>query len=234
MNTFAELASSLEGRTIHDLIRGADDGWRPFLRRACHRVARPRVDRAGCAIALAQCALEEGGAVGEQARAWLDARGIRCLRPRAVGVNEALVMAFEVPRGTVFNVGAFADGRIVVGGGESAQVFDGDDGRPLARVAQVAGATALGRRLVGSRAKALAVADAEHLDAVRVFASDKKAASRYPSRLYPHPDGRRLVAGGVDNRIRLYAVSAGAVEGTNQLLESKFAHEGAVRALPCP
>lgn len=42
------------------------------------------------------------------------------------------------------------------------------------------------------------------------------------------PDGKRLVAGGVDNRIRLYSVSGGAAEGTNPLLESKFAHEGAV------
>ena len=42
------------------------------------------------------------------------------------------------------------------------------------------------------------------------------------------PDGRRLVAGGVDSRIRVWAISASALDGTNELLESKFAHEGPI------
>jgi WD40 repeat protein len=45
------------------------------------------------------------------------------------------------------------------------------------------------------------------------------------------PDGRRLVSGGVDNRIRFYQISESAAETTNPLLESKYAHEGAILRL---
>ncbi len=42
------------------------------------------------------------------------------------------------------------------------------------------------------------------------------------------PDGQRLAAGGVDNRIRVWQVSPQAKEGTNPLLITRFAHEGAI------
>ncbi|MDB6056839.1 MAG: Planctomycete cytochrome [Verrucomicrobiales bacterium] len=42
------------------------------------------------------------------------------------------------------------------------------------------------------------------------------------------PDGKKLVAGGVDSRIRTWQISENAAETTNPILESKFAHEGAV------
>src|SRR6266581_4220306 len=42
------------------------------------------------------------------------------------------------------------------------------------------------------------------------------------------PDGKQLVAGGVDNRIRVWQISDTAAETTNPLLESRFAHEGAI------
>jgi mono/diheme cytochrome c family protein len=44
-------------------------------------------------------------------------------------------------------------------------------------------------------------------------------------------DGKRLLAGGADNRIRVWSVSAEAKEGSNPILMSKFAHEGAVLSL---
>ncbi|HEX3720445.1 MAG TPA: c-type cytochrome domain-containing protein [Verrucomicrobiae bacterium] len=45
------------------------------------------------------------------------------------------------------------------------------------------------------------------------------------------PDGKHLVAGGADNRIRIWEVSESASETTNPLLDSKFAHDGAVLRL---
>ena len=42
------------------------------------------------------------------------------------------------------------------------------------------------------------------------------------------PDGKTLVAGGVDSRIRVWGVSEKAEEGSNPLLLTRFAHEGAI------
>jgi mono/diheme cytochrome c family protein len=42
------------------------------------------------------------------------------------------------------------------------------------------------------------------------------------------PDGKTVAAGGADNRLRLWSVSEQALEGTNPLLFTRFAHEGTV------
>jgi mono/diheme cytochrome c family protein/sugar lactone lactonase YvrE len=42
------------------------------------------------------------------------------------------------------------------------------------------------------------------------------------------PDGKTVAAGGADNRLRLWRVSEQALEGSNPLLFTRFAHEGTV------
>ena len=46
-----------------------------------------------------------------------------------------------------------------------------------------------------------------------------------------HPGGETLAAGGVDNRIRVWRLGPDVAEGTNVLLISEFAHEGAILRL---
>lgn len=45
------------------------------------------------------------------------------------------------------------------------------------------------------------------------------------------PDGKTVAAAGVDSRIRVWTVSARAIEGTNKLLQTRFAHEGSLLGL---
>lgn len=45
------------------------------------------------------------------------------------------------------------------------------------------------------------------------------------------PDGRVLLTGGGDNRLRAYQISPDAKEGSNELLATVFAHEGAILRL---
>ena len=42
------------------------------------------------------------------------------------------------------------------------------------------------------------------------------------------PDGKHLLAGGVDSRLRVWKISETGQEGTNPILHSRFAHEGAI------
>jgi hypothetical protein len=45
------------------------------------------------------------------------------------------------------------------------------------------------------------------------------------------PDGRHVIAGGVDSRVRVWKLSDSAKEGTNELVESLFAHDGPILRL---
>ncbi|MFZ4767516.1 MAG: WD40 repeat domain-containing protein, partial [Roseimicrobium sp.] len=42
------------------------------------------------------------------------------------------------------------------------------------------------------------------------------------------PDGKTLVAGGADSRIRVWSVTSSALEGSNKILATRFAHEGTI------
>ncbi len=42
------------------------------------------------------------------------------------------------------------------------------------------------------------------------------------------PDGQHVIAGGVDSRIRVWQISPSAKEGTNDVVESLFAHDGPI------
>lgn len=42
------------------------------------------------------------------------------------------------------------------------------------------------------------------------------------------PDGKTVVAGGADNRIRVWSVTSSALEGSNKILATRFAHEGTI------
>jgi hypothetical protein len=62
------------------------------------------------------------------------------------------------------------------------------------------------------------VADGERLDTLKESTQELYA-------LAISPDGTRLAAAGVDNRIRIWRLTPDAREGTNLLVETKFAHE---------
>lgn len=42
------------------------------------------------------------------------------------------------------------------------------------------------------------------------------------------PDGKTLVAGGADSRIRVWSVTSSALEGSNKIVATRFAHEGTI------
>jgi len=65
------------------------------------------------------------------------------------------------------------------------------------------------------------VASGERLDTFSQPTKDQYAVA------FTH-DGRYVLAGGVDSRIRVWQISASAKEGTNELVESLFAHDGPI------
>lgn len=65
------------------------------------------------------------------------------------------------------------------------------------------------------------VASGERLDTFSQPTKDQYAVA------FTH-DGRYVLAGGVDSRIRVWQISASAKEGTNELIESLFAHDGPI------
>jgi len=68
------------------------------------------------------------------------------------------------------------------------------------------------------------VATGERLDTLNQPAKEQYAVAF-------SPDGRRIVAGGVDNRIRIWEIREQGREGTNPIIEAKFAHEAPILKL---
>jgi hypothetical protein len=111
--TLADLLGAVDSQGARALFerlpeRPADDTpAQRFWRRASHRVAR------GGARALLQAALEEGGAVADEAAPLL-ARVGGVLRPVGPAPSPALVQVREFPQGAPAFVVALADGRFLV------------------------------------------------------------------------------------------------------------------------
>lgn len=68
------------------------------------------------------------------------------------------------------------------------------------------------------------VASGERLDTFSQALKDLYAVAYSPA-------GDRVIAGGVDNRIRAWRISDSGREGSNPILESRFAHQGAIVCL---
>jgi hypothetical protein len=196
-----EIQSAADGKSVHQFegIRGSVNG-----------VAFSHDG------ALLVAAAGEAGLFGEASIFRVaDGKLIREFR----GHTDSLYSAVLSPDGGTLATGGY-DSQIVlwdVASGEPRHTLDGHNGavfelafRPDGQVL----ASASGDRTV----KLWDVARGERLDTLKE--SQKELYSVAFS-----PDGKRLAAAGVDNRIRVWRITPEAREGTNLLLESKFAHE---------
>jgi WD40 repeat protein len=164
----------------------------------------------------------EAGLFGE-AKLW-DARTGECVRT-VEGHVDALYSIAISPDGRTFATGSY-DQKIRlwnVAGGRELRVLSGHNGAVFGLAFRPDG-TVLASVSADRTLKLWEVASGRRLD-TRPEALKELYAVAFT------PDGKRLVTAGVDNRIRLYAVSDSALDGTNELLESRFAHEGAILSL---
>ena len=168
------------------------------------------------------CAAGEPGLFGE-ARLWKVADG--SLVKVFQGHKDSLYAVRLSPNGELLATGSY-DSTIKlwnVGNGKETKTLEGHNGAVYDLAFRKDGkvlASASGDRTV----KLWDVAAGVRLDTLKESLKDLYA-------LAFSPDGTRVAAAGVDNRIRVWQVSETAKEGTNPLLESKFAHETPVLRL---
>jgi len=148
----------------------------------------------------------------------------------------SLIRAFEGHKDTIYSIAISPDGKTLATGSYDQKIilWDVATGKQLNTLSGHNGAIfGLAFRPDG---KLLASASADRTVKLWDVANGERRDTLTQSlkELYAvafSPDGKRLLAGGVDNRIRVWQISDNAAETTNPILESKFAHEGAILRL---
>jgi hypothetical protein len=147
-----------------------------------------------------------------------------------------LVRAIEGHKDAVYSVALSPDGSVIATGSydQAIKLWNRADGKELRTLTGHNGCVYDLAFRQGGKVLASASADrtvklwdvntGERLDTFSEPLKDQYAVAW-------SPDGSRVAAAGVDNRIRVWSVSPAAKEGTNRLLVSRFAHEGAILRL---
>lgn len=150
--------------------------------------------------------------------------------------NGSLIRTFEGHRDTIYSLAISPDGKTLATGsydqkiklwdvatGQELKTLSGHNGAVFGLAFRPDGnvlASASGDRTV----KLWNVANGERLDTLTQSLKEVYTVAF-------SVDGKKLFAGGVDNRIRVWEISETAIEGSNPVLEAKFAHEGAILRL---
>lgn len=148
----------------------------------------------------------------------------------------SLARTFEGHKDTIYSLAISPDGKILATGSydQKIKLWEVATGKELNTLSGHNGAIfGLSFRPDG---KILASASADRTVKLWDFAKGERRDTLTQSlkELYTvafSADGKRLFAGGVDKRIRIWQISESAAETTNPILESKFAHEGAILRL---
>jgi WD40 repeat protein len=144
-----------------------------------------------------------------------------------------LVRAFEGHRDAVYSLALSPDGRVLATGSydQKIKLWNVEDGKEIRTLSGHNGCVyGLAFRPDG---KLLASASADRTVKLWDVASGERrdTLSQSLKEVYAvafSPEGKRLLAAGGDSRIRVWEISETAAETTNPILESKFAHEGAI------
>jgi dipeptidyl aminopeptidase/acylaminoacyl peptidase len=147
-----------------------------------------------------------------------------------------LIRAFDGHKDAVYSVALSPDGKILATGSydQTIKLWETESGKEIKTLTGHNGAVfSLAFRPDG---KILASASLDRTVKLWDVATGNRldTLSQSLKELYTlafSPDGKRLAAGGVDSRIRVWQISDTAVDGTNPILYSIFAHDGAILKL---